>query len=209
MCQRNCICGEFQSSTLFKRNLQLKLTEFFLRRMATMIYWKQHAEIGLDTSKIIILMLKMNTLAHQKVWRWRIGDITSWILMSGASWTCGIIRSWSHNGLKCLKALGMIQKQRYWVLYELKPRDIESHLVTYKQLLQPKSWSQETLNRILSLINSCFNQKRRFFASYHDWQWKWLHYDNLKHRRSWVSLGMHQHWEQSWISMVQRFGGIS
>ena len=29
--------------------------------------------------------------------------------------------------LKCFKAMGMIQKQENWVLYELKPRDAERH----------------------------------------------------------------------------------
>ena len=38
--------------------------------------------------------------------------------------------------LKFLKALGMIQNQGYWVLYELKPRDVEWHLIMCKQLLQ-------------------------------------------------------------------------
>ena len=30
---------------------------------------------------------------------------------------------------KCLKALRMIQKQGHWVPYELKPKDVEQHLV--------------------------------------------------------------------------------
>lgn len=35
--------------------------------MVTMLCWKQHAEISLDASKIMILMLKiMNALVHQK-----------------------------------------------------------------------------------------------------------------------------------------------
>ena len=35
------------------------LTEFLLRLTVTTISRKQHAEIGLDSSKIIILMLKI------------------------------------------------------------------------------------------------------------------------------------------------------
>ncbi|XP_020295170.1 uncharacterized protein LOC109860481 [Pseudomyrmex gracilis] len=45
----------------------LKHTEFLLKLTATMLCRKQHAEIGLDASKIIILMLKIkNALAHRK-----------------------------------------------------------------------------------------------------------------------------------------------
>lgn len=54
-------------ASIFKRNLQQKHTEFLLRLMVTMLCWKQHAEISLDASKIMILMLKiMNALVHQK-----------------------------------------------------------------------------------------------------------------------------------------------
>jgi len=37
------------------------------------------------------------------------------------------------------KALGIIQKQRNWVLYELKPRDLEKRFFTCKQLLQQQN----------------------------------------------------------------------
>ena len=37
---------------------------------------------------------------------------------------------------KRLKVLGMIQKQRHWVPYELKPRDVERRFVTCELLLQ-------------------------------------------------------------------------
>ena len=35
-----------------------------------------------------------------------------------------------------MKALGIIQKQGHWMLYELKQRDVERRLVTCEQLLQ-------------------------------------------------------------------------
>jgi len=35
-----------------------------------------------------------------------------------------------------LKTLGMIQKQENWVLYELKPRELERRFFTCEQLLQ-------------------------------------------------------------------------
>ena len=37
---------------------------------------------------------------------------------------------------KCIKAMGMIQKQRNWAPYELKPRDVEWRFFDCKQLLQ-------------------------------------------------------------------------
>ena len=36
---------------------------------------------------------------------------------------------------KCLKAMGIIQKQGNWVPYELKSRDVERRLFAYEQLL--------------------------------------------------------------------------
>ena len=35
-----------------------------------------------------------------------------------------------------LRAMGMIQKQGNWMLYELKPRDVERRFFTYEQLIQ-------------------------------------------------------------------------
>ena len=47
---------------------QLNHTEFLLIVTATKLYRKQHAEIGLDASKIIILMFKMNNaVTHRKM----------------------------------------------------------------------------------------------------------------------------------------------
>ena len=40
--------------------------EFLVRLTMTMVCWKQHAEIGLDASKIMILMLIKNT---ENVWK--------------------------------------------------------------------------------------------------------------------------------------------
>ena len=37
---------------------------------------------------------------------------------------------------KCLKVMGMIQKQENWVSYELKPRDVEGRFFACEQLLQ-------------------------------------------------------------------------
>ena len=42
--------------------------EFFLRLIATMLCWKQHVEIGLDASEIMILMLKVKNALTLAVW---------------------------------------------------------------------------------------------------------------------------------------------
>ena len=70
------------------------------------------------------------------------------------------------TGLKCLKALEIIQNQGYWVLYELKPRDVKRSLFTWEQLLQQQK-RKVFLHRIMT-----DNEK-------------WIQYDNPKHRRSW------------------------
>jgi len=50
-----------------------------------------------------------------------------------------------------LRAMGMIQKQGNWMLYELKPRDVEKRFFTYEQLIQRQ-------------------QRKGFFASDCDWR---------------------------------------
>ena len=44
-------------------------------------------------------------LAQGKVWWRRIGGISSWTLMSSASWTSRIIRSWSHNSFEMFESI--------------------------------------------------------------------------------------------------------
>jgi len=56
---------EFYCIILFKKNLQLKHTEFLLRFL-TMLCRKQHAEISIDASKIMILMSKIKNALAQK-----------------------------------------------------------------------------------------------------------------------------------------------
>ena len=71
---------------------------------------------------------------------------------------------------KCLIALWMIQKQRHWVPYELKLKDVEWCLVTCEQVLH---WQKrkDFLHRTMTSDK------------------KWIHYNNSKHRRSWGKLG--------------------
>jgi len=64
-----------------------------------------------------------------------------------------------------LKSLGMIQKQRNWVPYELKPRNVECRFFTYEMLLA--------------------RHKRKGFLHHIVTGEKWIHYDNPKNRKSW------------------------
>jgi len=67
---------------------------------------------------------------------------------------------------KCLKAMGMVQNQGNWVLYELKPRDVEWRLFACEQLLE-RQRRKGFLHRIVTGDE------------------KWFHYDNPKRRKSW------------------------
>ena len=138
-------------STLLKRNLQLKHTEFLLKLTVIMLCRKQHAEFGLDTSKVIILMLKIkNTLAHRK--KFKDEELEALLHEDSCQLQAELPESLEvgHTTVsKHLKALGMVQKQGHWVPYELKPRDVERRLVTCEQLLQQQ-------------------EKKRFLASYRD-----------------------------------------
>ena len=64
---------------------------------------------------------------------------------------------------KCLKVMGMIQKQENCVLYELKPRDVERRFFACEQLLQRQN-PKMLLHRIVTGDE------------------KWVHYDNPKFR---------------------------
>jgi len=68
--------------------------------------------------------------------------------------------------LKRLKAVRMIQKQENWVLYDLKPRDVERSLFACEQLLERQ-------------------RRKRFLHRIVTEDEKWIHYDNLKCRKSW------------------------
>ena len=66
---------------------------------------------------------------------------------------------------KCLKAMGMIQKQGNWVPYELKPRDVERRFFACEQLLQRQ-------NRMGFLHRTLTGDE------------KWVHYNNPKRGKS-------------------------
>ena len=65
-----------------------------------------------------------------------------------------------------LHALGMIQKQRTWGPYDLKPRNIERRFFACEQLLQRQK-RKGFLHRIVTGDE------------------KWIHYSNPKRRKSW------------------------
>ena len=69
-----------------------------------------------------------------------------------------------------LKSLGMIQKQGNWVLYELKPRNVEHRFFTYEILLATHK-RKGFLHRIVTDDE------------------KWIHYDNPKKKKSWGLSG--------------------
>ena len=110
--KQRVLVGNF-TALLYQKKSAAEAHRIFLRLMATMLCWKQHVGIGLDTSKMMILMLKIkNTLVHQKVWRRRIGGISSWRLTSGTSWTCKIIRGWTHNSFNLSESIKNDSKAR-------------------------------------------------------------------------------------------------
>jgi len=59
------------------------------------------------------------------------------------------------------KALGMIRKQKNWVPYKLKPRDLQRHFFTCEQLLQKQ---KDVLHHIVTGDE------------------KWIYYDNPKRK---------------------------
>ena len=71
---------------------------------------------------------------------------------------------------KCLKAMGMIQKQGNWVPYQLKSRDVERRFFAYEQLLQRQN-RKGFLRRIVTIEE------------------EWVHYGDPKRKKSWGMPG--------------------
>ena len=67
---------------------------------------------------------------------------------------------------KRLHALGMIQKQGFWVSYDLKPREVERRFFACEKLLQRQ-------------------RRRGFLYRIVTGDEKWIHYSNPKRRKSW------------------------
>ena len=119
---KKCIFKELYSTILFKTNLQGKHLEFLLRLTKRMVCQKQHAETGFNTSKILILNLRIkNALVYQKSliikdWKNCRQDPSQKLTELGKSSQVDEPKVPKH-----LRALGMIQKQRHYVPHELKP----------------------------------------------------------------------------------------
>ena len=103
----------------------------------------------------------------KKVWRWRIGGITSWRLLSGANWTCRIIKRWSHN---CFK------------MFENIRNDSKVRILGVVQVEAERCWT------VLSCMNSYFNSRsgKVYLPHIMTSDEIWIYYDNLKHRTSQV-----------------------
>ena len=71
---------------------------------------------------------------------------------------------------KRLEVMGMIQKQGNWILYELRPRDVERRFFACEQLLERQN-QKGFLHRIVAGDEN------------------WVHYDNPKRRKSWGTSG--------------------
>ena len=69
-----------------------------------------------------------------------------------------------------LKSLGMIQKRKNWVPYELMPRNVERRFCMSEMLLK-RHKKKSFLNRIVTGDE------------------KWIHYDNPKRKKSYVKPG--------------------
>ncbi|KAG5319672.1 MOS1T transposase, partial [Pseudoatta argentina] len=74
---------------------------------------------------------------------------------------------------KRLKGLGMIQKQGYWVPYELKPRDVERRFGTCELLLQRKKRkgfliTGDRYRFQLMRLSRALKEKRPLYAQRHD-----------------------------------------
>ena len=164
----NVYLGGILLHTLFKTNLQLKHKEFLLRLMVTILCQIRHAETGFDASKIMIFNLRIkNAVAHRKNLKTKNGGHARWRQISDASRTWKNITGWWVSCFKMfIKVLGMIQKQGHWMPYELKPRDVERRFVTCELLLQRQ-------------------KRKRFLHRIVTGDEKWIHYDNLKRRKSW------------------------
>ena len=66
--------------------------------------------------------------------------------------------------------MGMIQKQVNWVLYKLKPKDVERRFFTCEQLIQ-RQQRKDFLHRIVTGDE------------------KWIFYDNPKKKKYYVKPG--------------------
>ena len=110
----------------------------FLAKESKFYCTRQHAEIGLDTSKIMILILKIkNGLVHRKKFEDEVLEIL--LYEDSCQAQAELTESFWVDRTKVskrLKALGIITKQGHLVLYGMKLSDIERCLVMWEQQLK-------------------------------------------------------------------------
>ena len=155
--------------------------------MVTMLSRKQHAEIGSDISKIMILILKIkDALANRK--------------------------SSKRNEDWC-----QLNLQNHYELITQQFRNVWKHLELFNSnnIRCCTSWSRETSNGVLSHVNSCFNSRKGKVFCIVLYPVTKSGYTTiiLSIENRWVSPARHQHPRQSQISKVRSicssFGGIS
>ncbi|GBM67456.1 Mariner Mos1 transposase [Araneus ventricosus] len=125
-----------------------------------MLCRKQQAEIGLDASKIMILMLKIDRNAPEELEALLHEDSCQTLPEHAQSLGVDHI-----TVLKRLRESEMIQEQCHWMPCQLKPRDNERRLFTCEQLLQRQKRE--------GFLNSIVTDDE-----------KWIHYDTPKSRKS-------------------------
>ncbi|GBP56766.1 Mariner Mos1 transposase [Eumeta japonica] len=130
--------AKYISGTLFKRNLQLKHIELLLRLMATMLCQIRYAETGFDASKIMDFELedKECSGAPKKFEDEKLEELLNQNRCQTLTELGKTLQVDESTVSKCLEVLGMIQKQGYWIPYELKLRDFERRFLPCELLLQ-------------------------------------------------------------------------
>ena len=125
--------------------------------------------------------------APKNVWRRRIDGITSWRVLSGVSWTCRIITSWSHNSFETFESIRNGSKARTLGVVRV---EAERRRTAFRHAGTAASTAE----------------KERFFCIV-SWPVMKGEYTTIaqKVEDHKVSLAMHQHRRQSQISMVRSF----
>ena len=105
-----------------------------------------------------------------KVCKQRIGVITSWRLMSDASWTCKIIRNWSDNSFK---------------MFESIRNDLKARTLGVIQVEAKRCWTASC--HVWTATSTA--KKARFLHCFVTDNKKWIHYNSPKSRRLWDKPG--------------------
>ena len=139
---------------------------FFFKLQIRTIHQKPRADIGFDVSKMVIsTSATKNVENHRKIWRCRIAGIAKRRFIQTVKQLAKALRVDQGTISRRLHAIGKIQNEGKWVLYELKERDDERRKTAYEILFdrfKRKSFS----HRIVTGDKKC------------------IYFDNLK-RKKW------------------------